>query len=118
MIKEILGTETWQAFTILLFFAFVGVAISLLIHANNRDPQSASTPYQFSFKFLLLDNWKRIALNLLLIYVTIRFFTDITGLQLKSFYALAIGIGYDQLAKVVKDKTNILCVNREAITKP
>lgn len=112
MIKEIFGTDSLQQFGTLFFFALIGVAISLLMHSNNRDQNSSSTPVKFSVLFLLKDNWKRIVLSLLLIYVTLRFFTDLTGLHLSSFFSLCVGVGWDKLSQIVKEKTEILCVNR------
>jgi len=112
MIKEILGTDTGQAFLILLFFSAIGVTLSLLLHASNRDQQAPSTPVKFSFWFLIKDNWKRILTSFLLIYIAIRFTPELFGVQITSFWALAIGLCLDKLAQWIKEKTNILDVKR------
>lgn len=118
MIKDILGADTWQAFATQYFFAIVGVIISLLIHSNKRDVNAPTTPYKFKLTFLLLDNWKRIVLNLLLIYITIRFFKEITGVELSLFFCLLVGIGFDKLAEWIKTKASLLDVDRSKINKP
>ena len=112
MIKELLGIETATAFLVLSFFAAIGVVISLLLHASNRDQLSPSTPAKFSFLFLLKDNFKRILLNVLLIYITIRFTPELIGVKITSFVALIIGFGWDKLAQVIKEKTAFLDVKR------
>jgi len=118
MIKDLLGADTWQAFATQYFFAIVGVVISLLLHSNNRIVSDTSTPYKFSLKFLILDNWKRVMLNMLLIYVFIRFFKELTGIELSLFWCLAIGIGFDKLAEFLKNKIAALQVDRDKINKP
>lgn len=110
--QQILGTDTYQAFITQYFFAIVGVLISLLLHGANRDVKEPSTPNNFSFLFLLKDNWKRIVLNLLVIFVTIRFFKELTGFELSLFFCLGIGFSYDKLLQVIKDKADVLQVNR------
>jgi hypothetical protein len=111
--EQILGTDSYQAFITQYFFAMVGATISLLLHGANRDVKEPSTPNCFSFSFLLKDNWKRILLNLLVIFVTIRFFKEITGYKLSLFFCLAIGIGYDKLLQFMKDKADFLQVTRK-----
>lgn len=111
--EEILGTETYQAFITQFFFSLVGAAISLLLAGANRKVEKVTTPYKFSLLFLLKDNWKRITLNLLVIFVTIRFFKELTGFELSLFFCLAIGFSYDKLLQLLKKKTEILDVNRK-----
>lgn len=81
-----------------IFFACVGVTISLLISSSKRDASSPGTPYKFSFWYLVFDNGKRIALSMLLIFVTLRFSQDILGAQLTMYLALGIGLAFDRLS--------------------
>lgn len=112
--EQIFGTNSFQNFVTQYFFAMIGVAISLLLHGANRDVDNKSTPTNFSFIFLLKDNWKRILLNLLVIFVTIRFFKEITGFELSLFFCLLVGIGYDKLIQFIKTKSDLLQVNRKS----
>jgi len=112
-IQNVMDGLTVSDFFSALFFALIGVIISLLMHAVGRDLTSTTTPVKFSFKFLLKDNWKRILLSLLLIVVTIRFLPDLTGLKFNMFYALCIGLAWDKLSEYIKTKSNILDVPRQ-----
>ncbi|UAY56277.1 hypothetical protein [Arachidicoccus terrestris] len=114
MLKDILGVATIQEFLTQAFFAFVGVVISLLIHGATKYKEAVGTPVKFSLWFLLKDNAKRILLNILLIYATLRFFPDITGIDITFFWCLIIGLCYDRLAQLLKSKTDILDVQRKA----
>ena len=95
-----------------LGWASWGVAISLLIHANYRDQNSPNTPEPFKPLFLLKDNWKRILLAYMLIIVFLVFTKEIIGKELTMFWALVIGLGWDQLAGYLKSKSDILKVAR------
>lgn len=106
LIERILGTTDISYIIATLFFALVGVAISLLRHATDRD-KGMVIKSKFSLSYLIVDNWRRIALNVLLILVTIRFCQQITGLQLNEFVALLIGVFYDQLGEMLQKK-NVL----------
>lgn len=106
-LERILGTTDISYFIATLFFAMVGVFISLLRHSTNRDKSEAivkGDPVKFSLSFLISDNWKRVAFNVLLILVTIRFCEQVTGLQLNEFVALLIGVFYDQLGEILQQK--------------
>jgi hypothetical protein len=104
MIKHLLGGLNPDQFAACVFFALVGVVISLLIHATNRDKNAPRTPVKFSFSFLLADNWQRILLNLLMILVTLRFCKEITGYDINMFVALVIGLAYDKLGELLRNK--------------
>jgi hypothetical protein len=112
------GNMGYTMFAALFVFAMIGVAINLLMHANTRDQNSPDTPVKFSFKFLLLDNWKRILLAFLLIYVSIRFTSllfviDVTGNnELYLFAAVIIGFIYDKLGEMLKEKSDFLKVRK------
>jgi len=113
-----IGNIGGTMFSALFVFAMIGVAINLLMHANSRDQNSPDTPVKFSFKFLLQDNWKRILLGILLIYVSIRFISilfviDVSGNnELYLFAAVIIGFIYDKLGEIIKEKSNFLKVRK------
>lgn len=109
--KEVIGTVTMPQ----IVFSLVGVSIMLLIDSNKRFPPSQDTPYEWRVWFLILDNWKRITLNLLLIFVTLRFFPEIFGIQLTGLWCLSIGMSFDKLAEIIKSKTSFLDVNRDKL---
>lgn len=111
-INYITGTTDYPFYIAQWFFAIVGLAISILLHARTRDKQSDNTPDQFSFRFLILDNYKRIILSVLLIFIFIRFpdmlLTNFPALETLSEIrlgsALLIGLMLDKLAEWLKTK--------------
>jgi hypothetical protein len=123
-ITNLIGAGGAQHFFTMMFFALFGATINLLINLSNRDKYSAATPLDFSTKFLLLDNWKRMLSSLMLIYLFVRFmplllpsnvYEAIDG-DVEFLLAGLIGFSFDKLSEWLKDKTKILSVNREAIT--
>jgi len=107
--KEILiGDQTAIQFAGLVFFALMGIALSLLIQTTKRDITSMNTPYSFSWSFLFSDNAKRIAASCILVYLSLRFTKDIFNVEINNFFAACIGLSFDRLAQFLKDKTNIL----------
>jgi len=118
-VELLIGKVSVIMFAALYFFALLGVVINILYHANTRDQNSPGTPVKFSVKFLLWDNWKRLILVLLLIYVSIRFlgtmFTiDVSGNnELYLFSAVVIGFGWDKLGEIIKNSgSNFLKVRK------
>lgn len=116
MKSQLIGSLTFDQFFAAFLFAVIGLALSLLIQANNRDIKAPSTPVQFSYKFLIADNWRRILLSFLLIVVTIRFFKEITGKDLSMFLSLGIGFGLDKIAELLKNQLSIFQANREKLS--
>lgn len=108
MNKYILGGIDPGLFMASLLFALIGVLITLLVGSTMREPNSKTSPTKFSWTYLLYDNAKRIFLNLLLILVSLRFMTELTGWELSVWKGFIIGISYDSLLLIVKQKTSIL----------
>jgi len=109
-INILIGNVGVVMFAALFFFALIGVSINLLFHANTRDQSSPNTPKKFSVSFLISDNWKRILLAILLIYVSIRFVQLIFTISVENnnelylFSAVFIGFIFDKLGEFMKKK--------------
>lgn len=121
----LLGFLSLRMFLAMLFFAAIGIAISLLIDSSKRDQNSSNTPAKFNFWFLLRDNWKSIVLTLLVVLVTLRFAsslfpdqfkgTDVgtpEGLEKWLFGSLLIGLAFNQLIQILKKRASLLQVKR------
>jgi hypothetical protein len=115
MLHKIIGSNDPGSFAAAIFFAFVGVVLSLLLQTTKRDINADSTPFDFSWKFLLSDNVKRIATTLLLIYIAIRFYPDLFGKPINEYLALGVGLALDKIAEVIKNASAVLQVNRNKI---
>lgn len=115
MKSELFGTLTTDQFFAAFIFATLGALISLMLQANARDIKSESTPVHFSYTFLIRDNFRRILLSFLLIVVTIRFYTELTGNELSMFSSLLIGLGLDKISELVKNRVGIFQANRDKI---
>lgn len=113
--NTLLGADSLSTFCVLYFFACIGLAVSLLLHAEARDKSATSTPVKFSLVFLLTDNWKRIFLSLLLIFIAIRFYPDLFHQDINPFVSLGVGLGLDKIAQLIKTKTGVLDVDRTKI---
>ena len=89
-------------------FSLIGIFITLLLGTTARRPLSDSSPIHFSWSYLLSDNFKRIVATLLMVIVSLRFMNDLFGFQLSSWHGFIIGSGWDGLAFLIKQKTNLL----------
>ncbi len=58
----------------------------------------------FYWKFLWINNYKRIFISFILILVTIRFSTQLIGLEQNSFSSFVIGLCSDRLGKILQFK--------------
>lgn len=106
ILNELLGSVAFVPFLIALFYAFVGAAVSLLIASNARDVHSEGSPTQFSYRYLIRDNWKKIVLSVLLIFISIRFSQELLGQQVTMYLAFVIGLSVDRLAGLIKKIDN------------
>lgn len=118
--KETQYPEFWNAFLAgiplgVLFagfvFAIIGVLLNGLLKAATRNPEKVGTPVQWSWKTFWSQNLKRFltsaAITLLVIFVSLRFFKEITGsgTELSMFYSFGIGFGIDKAIIALKKKT-------------
>ena len=97
----VLGTNDVPTYFAALFFAIMGVTVILLLKSNKRDKTSLNTPYNFSIKFLILDNLKEIILGFLFIIIALRFSVEYAGVELTMWYALGVGLSIQKLAEFI-----------------
>jgi hypothetical protein len=107
--QEILGKDNNPAILGAAFvFALIGHFLVLVGGTQFRDPKSGESPHDFSWKYLLRDNAKRISYVLLLIVVSLRFMPDLFNFQVTAWGGFLVGVGLDGIALVIKQKTKIL----------
>ncbi len=121
----VLGLIPTGLFIAMIVFASIGVAMALLIDSQKRDQSSPKTPTEFSWTFLIIDNWKTILLTFLAVLMTLRFapllfpaqFTEEAldiplGVEKWLLGSLFIGLAYNSLLQYLKDKADILKAKR------
>ncbi len=108
IIGHLLGPIDPAHFIAAFIYAMLGIIMSLLYSAANRDQSKETTPDYFSWKYLLSNNFIRIVFSvmftMLAVVVTLRFTPEILGLNLNMFVAFSIGLSFDRLSSVMKDK--------------
>lgn len=102
-LKQLLLGENDVVFQIAGFiFVLIGTLITLLFDAYSRNKDSKRTPANWNWRFYWHDNTFRLFLNLLMAMMVIRFWKEITGLQLTMLYCFLLGIGIDGMYVVFK----------------
>lgn len=94
----IFGSMSFACWMAYLLLALIGSFVFTATEVKLRDVESPKTPRKFSFTFLALDNLKRYGLTLLLIFLQIRFWKELSGTDLTAYTALLMGFGMDGLA--------------------
>jgi len=97
VIAELLGSFTAAFYITYFIFVLVGVLISLRLQAFTRDKSSKNTPFKFSFTFLLQDNLLRIVSSMAIVFVAIRFGSELFQKEPTYLGALLMGISFDQI---------------------
>lgn len=113
ILDHILGPGDPSYFIAAVFYAAVGIVVSLLFSSTKRDQSKPETPNTFSWYYLLWDNAKRIVLSVLLVLITLRFSREFIGADLTMFTALLVGLGWDRLSSYIKDKTDFLKTTKQ-----
>lgn len=103
----ILGDVEPALFIAATFFAMIGIFIVLLMGTRLRDPNSATSPEGFSWKYLFGDNAKRIYCSILCVLVTLRFMPEILNVQLSAWMGFVVGTFWDGIALIIKQKTSL-----------
>lgn len=96
--KLMLGTNDVPTYLAAFLFAMIGVLIILLLKSKKRNKTSLNTPFDFSIKFLIMDNLREILLGFLLIIIALRFSVEYAGVELTMWYALAVGTSLQKFA--------------------
>ena len=91
-----------------VFWAGIGVLLSLLLNANQRSVNNNNMQMAFCWKFLFTSNYKRILISFLLILVSIRFSKQLIGLEQNAFSSFVIGLCSDHLGKALQLKILVM----------
>lgn len=102
-LSELLGNRSVAVWLVCFTFIIIGVLLSLIVSAKERNKDSPNTPYKFSFKFLVHDNILRILGSVLIAFTVIRFGEDMVGAHIGYFGSLLMGLCFDQLVKFIAE---------------
>ncbi|GGG97236.1 hypothetical protein [Pedobacter zeae] len=94
----LLGTVDVPTYCAAFVFALIGALISLRLKATNRDKLSDSTPYAFSWKFLIQDNFLQLITGICLTFLAFRFCNELLGKELTMWLAVLIGALNNEVA--------------------
>ena len=100
-IKQITGGIAPINYAAGFVFALIGAIISLRLHAKKRDKMSDSTPYKFSFVFMLQDNMQRLLTGFLFTFIAFRFAPEILQQDFSMFLAFLVGLLNDRVAGLI-----------------
>lgn len=73
-LSRILGDKPGDYYLAGLFFSFLGILLGLYHSSKKRDPASPNTPENFSWIFLIWDNFKRVFMTLVVMFILFRVF--------------------------------------------
>ena len=117
--KEVKYPDFWAAFlngiplgalVAAFLFSLLGVLLNALLKTAKRDPLTDVSPVQFSWSFFWNDNVKRFLKSglttIIVIFVSIRFFKELTGVgtELSMLYAFGVGFGIDRAIIALRKK--------------
>lgn len=109
MIKTyLLGDLDPALFVASLIYAGLGILLTLLLGTTVRNVHSEFSPDHFSWKYLWNDNTKRLLANLICVPLTLRFMPDVLGVELTVWKGLIVGLSWDTLFLIIKQKTTWL----------
>jgi hypothetical protein len=97
---------------LMAFLLFIGGAFAnLLLDSSERNVDSPSTPKKFDPIFLLTDNWKRLALVLILAFM-FPILAPESGFEMTKLNLAGAGFFHDRIIQTLKSKYKGLQVNR------
>ncbi len=105
--KDIFGSKPDGYYIVSLVFSLIGIIISLYALSRKRDKDSKNTPYKFSWTFSIWDNFKRLLVTMLFMFVLFRVM-DITSIPAMIGVGIGVTISFDQLLNLAMEKWNWL----------
>lgn len=106
-IKIIVGVKPDGYYLAGFFFSFLAILLSLYMYSKTRDKHSQSTPYNFSWWFLLWDNIKRITAGMIVMFILFRV-ADLSNIYAMLSVGFAVAFSLDKVIQTIMDKSNIL----------
>lgn len=109
---NILGGVSVGTYLSAFFFSFLVIIANLIIVSLNKYKKAEGTPDNWSFQFMMIDNLKRIAATMILMFLFYRFVSTLVAKDLSMEWAVGVGtaltFGLDKLMGFLKSRFNFL----------
>jgi len=106
-LQIILGGKSGGYYLAGFFFSLLAIILSLHQHSKTRDKYSINTPIKFSWGFLLWDNFKRITMSIIVMFILFRLF-DLSNPFAMIGVGFFVSFGLDKAIQFLMEKTNIM----------
>ena len=106
-INIIMGGKSGGYYLAGFFFSFLAILLSLYQSSRKRDKNSTKTPYNFSWLFLLWDNFKRMITSMIAMFILFRLF-DLTNVFAMIGVGFFLALGLDKTIQFLMDKTDLM----------
>ena len=106
-LEIILGGKNGSYYIAGFFFSFLAILISLWQHSKTRDKASLNTPLKFSWTFLLWDNFKRICVTIIVMFILFRMF-DLSNVYAMIGVGFFVAFGLDKAIQFLMEKTDFI----------
>ena len=100
----IFGVADIKLIAVGFLYLNIGILLAALVGTTTREPNSDRTPFRFSWRFFVSDNWLRWVKSILFGVVALRFSQEILGSSATSYTALMIGFSIDSIIMLIKNK--------------
>ena len=107
ILTQLLGSDNYEMVLVGFIFALLGAFLNWLISYRKRDKER--NPVKFSFKYLLVDNIRRMIATFILIAIVMRFSDEVLGMEYSLYASFIVGFVSDKLGeKLAEIKTAII----------
>lgn len=88
-------------------FSFLAIILSMYLHSRKRDVDSPNTPRNFSYIFLIWDNFKRALASMIVMFIIFRVF-DCSNVAVMISVGFFVALGVDKVIQWMMDNFNFL----------
>ena len=106
-LSRILGDKPGDYYLAGLFFSCLGILIGLYHSSKKRDPSSPNTPENFSWIFLIWDNFKRVAMTLIVMFILFRIF-DLSDTGMMISVGILCSLFLDKIIEYIISRSEAL----------
>lgn len=105
--KIVTGEKPLSYYFAGFIFSLLAIILSLYLHSKERNKYSIETPIDYSWKFLLWDNSKRIVTGMIVMFLFFRLF-DLSNVFLMVGLGFAVALGLDKLIQFLMENTDLM----------